>query len=74
MTLVEAQDLALKVLKQVMEEKLDHNNVQLAQVRAPSVPVQRTSTNVNVCQVVPGRGFSILNQQELKEVITRANV
>lgn len=24
--------LALKVLKQVMEEKLDHNNVQLAQV------------------------------------------
>lgn len=33
MTLEEAQVLALKVLKQVMEEKLDHNNVQLAQVR-----------------------------------------
>lgn len=33
MTLAEAQVLALKVLKQVMEEKLDHNNVQLAQVR-----------------------------------------
>lgn len=33
MTLLEAQVLALKVLKQVMEEKLDHNNVQLAQVR-----------------------------------------
>ncbi|KAK4049494.1 proteasome component pup2 [Microbotryomycetes sp. JL221] len=32
MTLEEAQVLALKVLKQVMEEKLDHNNVQLAQV------------------------------------------
>lgn len=32
MTLEEAQVLSLKVLKQVMEEKLDHNNVQLAQV------------------------------------------
>ncbi len=34
MTLVEAQKLALKILKQVMEEKLDQHNVQLAQVRA----------------------------------------
>lgn len=33
MTLLEAQTLTLRVLKQVMEEKLDHNNVQLAQVR-----------------------------------------
>lgn len=32
MNLQEAHVLALKVLKQVMEEKLDENNVQLAQV------------------------------------------
>lgn len=32
MTLKEAQILALRVLKQVMEEKLDQHNVQLAQV------------------------------------------
>jgi 20S proteasome subunit alpha 5 len=32
MTLREAQTLALRVLKQVMEEKLDQHNVQLAQV------------------------------------------
>ncbi|KAK4689211.1 20S proteasome subunit alpha 5, partial [Tremellales sp. Uapishka_1] len=32
MTLEEAHRLALKVLKEVMEEKLDENNVQLAQV------------------------------------------
>jgi hypothetical protein len=32
MTLKEAQILTLRVLKQVMEEKLDHHNVQLAQV------------------------------------------
>lgn len=38
MTLEEAQVLALKVLKQVMEEKLDHNNVQLAQVRCVHRP------------------------------------
>jgi len=32
LSLLEAQILALRVLKQVMEEKLDHHNVQLAQV------------------------------------------
>ena len=32
LSLLEAQLLALRVLKQVMEEKLDHHNVQLAQV------------------------------------------
>jgi hypothetical protein len=32
MTLKEAQVLTLRVLKQVMEEKLDQHNVQLAQV------------------------------------------
>lgn len=38
MTLQQAKVLALKVLKQVMEEKLDHNNVQLAQVGLTSAP------------------------------------
>lgn len=39
MTLKEAHILTLRVLKQVMEEKLDQHNVQLAQVRAsPSLP------------------------------------
>lgn len=32
MTLLEAHKLTLRVLKQVMEEKLDQHNVQLAQV------------------------------------------
>lgn len=32
MTLIEAHHLVLRVLKQVMEEKLDHHNIQLAQV------------------------------------------
>jgi len=32
LSLKDAQLLALRVLKQVMEEKLDHHNVQIAQV------------------------------------------
>ncbi len=37
MSLREAQVLVLRVLKQVMEEKLDQHNVQLAQVRPISI-------------------------------------
>lgn len=40
-TLDEAKTLALKVLKQVMEEKLDENNVQLAQVCLASDSLRR---------------------------------
>jgi 20S proteasome subunit alpha 5 len=36
MTLTEAHHLVLRVLKQVMEEKLDHHNIQLAQVTKSS--------------------------------------
>jgi 20S proteasome subunit alpha 5 len=50
MTLLEAQVLTLRVLKQVMEEKLDHHNVQLAQVTAD-------------------KGFEILDEHQLKDVI-----
>ncbi|GJJ13538.1 proteasome component pup2 [Clathrus columnatus] len=50
MTLAEAHSLALRVLKQVMEEKLDQHNVQLA-------------------QVTKQKGFEILSDAELKEVI-----
>jgi 20S proteasome subunit alpha 5 len=35
MTIAEAHTLVLRVLKQVMEEKLDQHNVQLAEVREP---------------------------------------
>ncbi|KAI6136173.1 proteasome subunit alpha type 5 [Pisolithus sp. B1] len=50
MSLLEAQKLTLRVLKQVMEEKLDHHNVQLA-------------------QVTPDKGFEILDEVRLKEII-----
>ncbi|KDE08879.1 proteasome subunit alpha type-5 [Microbotryum lychnidis-dioicae p1A1 Lamole] len=52
LTLEEARSLALKILKQVMEEKLDHSNVQLA-------------------QVLPEKGFQILDEAELKPIIEK---
>ena len=39
MTLDEAHRLALKILKEVMEEKVDENNIQLAQVSTPGAMV-----------------------------------
>jgi ATP-dependent RNA circularization protein (DNA/RNA ligase family) len=67
MTLKEAQLLTLRVLKQVMEEKLDQHNVQLAQVRFFICSVIRRWFIVP--QVTPTNGFEILNETKLKEVI-----
>jgi len=50
MTLAEAQNLTLKILKQVMEEKLDHHNVQIA-------------------RVTPDKGFEIIPDAQLQEII-----
>lgn len=58
LTLEEAKVLALKILKQVMEEKLDDNNVELAQV----VPSAKSKT---------GAQFTILNKTDLKAVIEK---
>lgn len=70
-TLDEAKTLALKVLKQVMEEKLDENNVQLAQVRLASDSL-RCKDNLRDRadnQVTKEKGFEILNEVDLKAVI-----
>lgn len=58
MTLQEAQLLTLRVLKQVMEEKLDEHNVQLAQV------TPRTAKDGR-----PSGKFSILSEAELKVLV-----
>ena len=66
MTLQEAQTLVLRVLKQVMEEKLDHHNVQLAQVCS----FRRITLALLIClQVTPTVGFEILDEVRLKEII-----
>ena len=67
MTLQEAQILVLRVLKQVMEEKLDHHNVQLAQVRAQLR--FHVCDNTETPQVTHKEGFEILDEVRLKEII-----
>ncbi len=68
MTLQEAHSLALKVLKQVMEEKLDENNVQLAQVSWPTPWIQHQEDQADP-QVTIDKGFRILGETELKDLI-----
>lgn len=58
MTLAEAQKLALTVLKEVMEEKVDENNVQLAQV------VPRTDGSKG-----GSAKFEILTVEQVKEIM-----
>ena len=66
MNLREAYILTLRVLKQVMENKLDHNNVQLAQARMASA--LRSIFLPSQFQVTL-EGFHILDEKELKEHI-----
>jgi 20S proteasome subunit alpha 5 len=68
MTLKEAHILTLRVLKQVMEEKLDHHNVQLAQVRQ-YVRFLRSLLKGSMPQVTPEKGFEILDEVRLKALI-----
>ena len=67
MTLREAQLLTLNVLKQVMEEKLDQHNVQLAQVCSPNHG--HVMTILILSKVTPTKGFEILGETNLKAVI-----
>ncbi len=72
MTLTEAYQLALKVLKQVMEEKVDESNVQLAQVRVMRGRMQPATDGNIVNQVIPdGKAvkFEIFSEIQLKEII-----
>jgi len=68
MTLREAQRLTLSVLKQVMEEKLDQHNVQLAQV-CPVIVIGSSSSEQFTGQVTQDKGFEILDEAALKSVI-----
>lgn len=83
MTLDEAHRLALKILKEVMEEKVDENNIQLAQVSHPahcsiSYDVAEYSrdftSGVRQPQVVRAEGskeakFEILSGEATKQLI-----
>lgn len=59
MTLKEAEILCLRVLKQVMEEKLDQNNVQLATVTPRTAKDGRQSGQ-----------FAIMKEEQLQALIS----
>ena len=69
MTLKEAHILTLRVLKQVMEEKLDHHNVQLAQVSVIVLSDGLSYMVDRAVQVTTEKGFEILDEVRLKELI-----
>lgn len=69
-TLNEAYTLTLRVLKQVMEEKLDQHNVQLAQVLSTLLCFSEVHLHVFVpWQVTAAKGFEILDEVRLKALI-----
>lgn len=74
MTLLEAHALVLKVLKQVMEEKLDAHNVQLSQVSIKQFnPHDFMISELMKCshhyQVTKAGGFEILDETRLSGLI-----
>jgi 20S proteasome subunit alpha 5 len=73
LTLVEAETMAITVLKQVMEEKLDATNVEVASVRMP--PPKPDVPLTAACHYVPGAKnapqFALYNQAQLQEALAR---
>lgn len=70
MTLQEAHSLVLKVLKQVMEEKLDAHNVQLSQVSyGIQISILVLCHPEQTAQVTKENGFEILDEARLSTLI-----
>ena len=69
MTLQEAHLLVLRVLKQVMEEKLDAHNVQLSQVSVQSISFAADIILNRLSQVTKENGFEILDETRLSTFI-----
>jgi 20S proteasome subunit alpha 5 len=73
LTLLEAETMAITILKQVMEEKLDATNVEVASVRMP--PGQKMAAPTAACHYVPGASevpqFKSYNKEELEAALAR---
>jgi len=73
LTLLEAETMAITILKQVMEEKLDATNVEVASVR---MPPSKPAVLVNhACHYVPGAKnppqFATYSKEQLEEALAR---
>lgn len=73
LTLVEAETMAITILKQVMEEKLDASNVEVASIKMP--PPKPAVPLTAACHYVPGSKdqpkFSTYSKAELEEALAR---
>jgi 20S proteasome subunit alpha 5 len=73
LTLVEAETMAVSILKQVMEEKLDASNVEVASVKMPPPPKEETLSAA--CHYVPGTKhlprYSPYKKEELEAILAR---
>lgn len=73
MTLKEASVLTLRVLKQVMEEKLDEKNVQLAVVTPRKAQVSSDGKTIGSggtgSRPRMTGGYRILGEEEVKELV-----
>jgi len=75
LTLEEAETMAVTILKQVMEEKLDASNVEVASVRMPTR--EAPAAPGAACHYVPGAAFTpaytTYGKEELEKVLARVN-
>jgi len=73
LTLLEAETMAISILKQVMEEKLDATNVEVASVRMP--PAKPETPVTAACHYVPGNKntpqFATYSKAELEAALAR---
>lgn len=73
LTLVEAETMAITILKQVMEEKLDASNVEVASIKMP--PPKPDVPLTAACHYVPGSQvqpqFSTYSKTQLEEALAR---
>jgi 20S proteasome subunit alpha 5 len=74
LTLEEAETMAVSILKQVMEEKLDITNVEVACVKMPAVQAEEQPVT-HACHYVPGGKnlpqFALYSKAQLEAVIAR---
>jgi hypothetical protein len=73
LTLIEAETMAITILKQVMEEKLDASNVEVACVKMP--PAEPEAPLTAACHYVPlstfKPQFSVYKGKQLEEALAR---
>ena len=78
LTLEEGETMAVTILKQVMEEKLDVTNVEVAAVKLPTPPANLGEPVAAACHYVPGYKvnkpkFTPYSKTELEAVLARVN-